>query len=51
MEIETCTALLLHEFSDYWLRTTAEIHVIWRELEGMGTGCLFQFTYCDSAGA
>ena len=21
---------------------------IWRELGGMGTGCLFQFTYCDS---
>ena len=25
-----------------------KIMFIWRELGGTGTGCLFQFTYCDN---
>ena len=33
-------------FSDYWLRTSAVIHVYKARARRNGTGCLFQFTYC-----
>ena len=33
--------------TDYWLRTSAEIHVYTAWARRKGTGCLFQFTYCD----
>ena len=37
-------------FSDYWLRTSAVIHVYKARARRNGTGCLFQFTYCDNVG-
>ena len=34
--------------TDYWLRTSAEIHVYTAWARRKGTGCLFQFTYCEN---
>ena len=36
-------------FSDYWLRTSAVINVYKARARRNGTGCLFQFTYCETA--
>ena len=37
----------IRTITDYWLRTSAESHVYAAWARRKGTGCLFQFTYCE----